>query len=252
MKKFVLFTLILSILASGIECLAQKKQAIQAIMGKGAIEVYKAIKTDPKKQLNLPGISNWGVIPVVPFGTYSPQAAIPKDTISLSINLADLSKKSHADLLQRHREAMLQKSKEKLKEVYRKQCAEMELGKPLRDTLAWIRLGNKAAELGLDSITADCVTRFLFYRPSTPKIAIAVDSLMSSSQPYARAIIEIDMEFKFCNFWGGGNRTPRESGFPILSSLPSWARNTCAIIPTLPGGRCAILTVTTTAQAACL
>ena len=58
MKKFVLFTLILSILASGIECLAQKKQAIQAIMGKGAIEVYKAIKTDPKKQLNLSGTSS--------------------------------------------------------------------------------------------------------------------------------------------------------------------------------------------------
>ena len=94
---------------------------------------------------------------------------------------------------------MLQKSKEKLKEVYRKQCAEMELGKPLRDTLAWIRLGNTAAELGLDSITAVSVNRFLFYRPSTPKIAIAVDSLMSSSQPYARAIIEIDMEIKFCN-----------------------------------------------------
>lgn len=220
MKKFVLFTLILSILASGIECLAQKKQAIQAIMGKGAIEVYKAIKTDPKKQLNLPGISNWGVIPVVPFGTYSPQAAIPKDTISLSINLADLSKKSHADLLQRHREAMLQKSKEKLKEVYRKQCAEMELGKPLRDTLAWIRLGNKAAELGLDSITADCVTRFLFYRPSTPKIAIAVDSLMSSSQPYARAIIEIDMEFKFCNFWGESDSTRIGiSDFKLLAEL---------------------------------
>lgn len=42
----------------------------------------------------------------------------------------------------------------------------MEAGKTPRDTLAWVRLGNRAARLDLDDVAADCMNRFLYYRPS--------------------------------------------------------------------------------------
>lgn len=217
MKKFALFALILSMLASAIECVAQKKQAFRLLMGKGSLEIIKAARNAPDIRFKLPGgASQWGVpgsLPVIP------QNFTPHDSLLLYI-MPTVSLPSPAELLQRRQEALLQKAKKQLEDVYQKRRAEMEQGKALRDTLAWVRLGNKAAELGLDSIATDCVVRFLSYWPSIPKIATAVDSLMDSSQPYARAILEIYTDIKFYKYWENPDSTKIGiSDFEILAEL---------------------------------
>lgn len=216
MKKFALFTLVLSMLTGSIECIAQKGQAIRAITGKGAIEMYKAIKTThntPDSRFKLPSVaSQWSSWrdPVPNLQNLTPHDSLYMPEI--------VSLLSPSELLQRCRK--VQQAKEQLKEVYLKQCAEMEQGRTLRDTLVWIRMGNNAAELGLDSIATDCVSRFLSYWPSTPKIATAVDSLMGSGQPYARAILEIYTDAKFQKYWENSDSTKIGiSDFEILAEL---------------------------------
>lgn len=77
----------------------------------------------------------------------------------------------------------------------------MEAGKTSRDTLAWVRLGNRAALLDLDDAAADCMNRVLYYRPSAARITRAVDSLMYASQRYARPMIETAAEREVYAYW---------------------------------------------------
>ena len=93
------------------------------------------------------------------------------------------------------------KAQEQVREFYRLRCADMEAGKTPRDTLAWVRLGNRAARLDLDDVAADCMNRFLYYRPSAAKITRAVDSLMYASQRYARPMIETAAEREIYAYW---------------------------------------------------
>lgn len=111
----------------------------------------------------------------------------------------------------------------------------MEAGKTPRDTLAWVRLGNRAARLDLDDVAADCMNRFLYYRPSAAKITRAVDSLMYASQRYARPMIETAAEREMYAYWQAPTHTTPAS--PTSGCSPHWANDTDAAPPTWPAGR---------------
>ncbi len=215
MRKFVLLILVFSMLMTGIECVAQKKQAIQALMGKGIIELHKVIKYNFNTQFTSPSVvDQW----INHYNPYNPQIVNRQDSLSLLLDLVKVS--NPTELLQCHQESMLQKEKVQLQGVYQKRCAEMERGKILSDTLAWARIGNKAVELGLDSVAVDCIARFLSYWPSTMKIAAAVDLLMNSSQLYAQSMVEIYTDYEFCKYWENSDSTKIGiSDFEILVEL---------------------------------
>lgn len=210
MRKFVLLTFILSLLTTGNECIAQKQQAVRAIMGKGAIDLYKAIKYNPATpyQSTIPSsaasAANQWRVPVSHYGLRTPQFTVRRDSLLRSVKITN-----HAELLQRHRKAMLQKAREQLQKTYQELCVEMVQGM-LHDTLALVRTANKAIEMRgesehdnkvLNDMAVNCFKQFILSRPSTPKIATAVKSLMSSSQCIAPLLIDEDIEYRFFKYW---------------------------------------------------
>lgn len=222
MRKFALLTFALSILTCGIESVAQRKETVKALLGISSLKIYDAVNyTPPHVEFKMPGATEQWVKPG--HEPYSSVIPVREDSVSLlsrCIKSINAPRISPAELLKRRQEALLQKTKAKLKQVYRQQCAEMEKGTALRDTLAWVRLANKAAELGLDSIALNCLDRFLSYVPSPPKLATAVDSLMGSCRLYVRPMIEIYTDNKFTKYWINTDSTKiGKADFDILAEL---------------------------------
>lgn len=233
MRRFAIFILFFSMLVIGTDCVAQKKQIMKGIGAAIGVGMYRGIQVPPIAVDRYLATDRYSAVNRysavgryhLPVPGYSPKVyhrqqdslkkADLRDSISRLVKLP-----SPEELLKRRQEAMLKKAKAQLKAVYQKQCAEMEQGKVLRDTLAWVRLGNKAAELGTDSIAKDCFNRFLSYCPSISKIATAVDSLMNSSQPYVSAMIGSFIDYEFCKYWENSDSTKiGVSDFEILARL---------------------------------
>lgn len=235
MRKLVIFTFIISMLATSIDCIAQGKAFIYGVraIGKsprwgtiGAIgkEVFDATAYQHTPPVQVPSVarhSEYGQL-VVPLQKNEQEHQSGKSIKDFKIKR--LPRPAELEKLQRRSQeakaaAKLQKAKVQLKKEYQELCVEIEQ-ETLCDTLALVRIGNRAVELKCDSMAVNCFTQFISRRPSTEKIAIAVDSLMNSSQVIASIIIDEDIKYKFCKYWENPNSVKISiSDFEILAKL---------------------------------
>lgn len=180
--------LLVLLLAFGTDCPAQKRQVIHALTGKGVKDLYNATQYKPQ-------------MPPLPRITPAPPSIVALPDTARLRALQETSQTRLRSLRLPDPKTIYRKAQEQVREFYRLRCADMEAGKTPRDTLAWVRLGNRAARLDLDDVAADCMNRFLYYRPSAAKITRAVDSLMYASQRYARPMIETAAEREVYAYW---------------------------------------------------
>lgn len=188
--------LLVLLLAFGTDCPAQKRQVIHALTGKGVKDLYNATRYKPQ-------------MPPLPRIAPAPPSIVALPDTARLRALQETSQTRLRSLRLPDPKTIYRKAQEQVREFYRLRCADMEAGKTPRDTLAWVRLGNRAARLDLDDVAADCMNRFLYYRPSAAKITRAVDSLMYASQRYARPMIETAAEREIYTYWHGPRRTRR-------------------------------------------
>lgn len=233
MRRIVIFALTLSMLTISIDCAAQfyrqgekmlkamrgKGVPAAAIVGKGAYDTYTSMRTVRQLVPNVAGQYGYR-------NRIAPTLIVPPDSLSklkLGIKVSDIKKlptPMELEELRRFRqEAKLQKAKKQLRKEYQKLCTEVEQG-TLRDTLALVRIGDKAVELKCDSIAVGCFMKFISSRPSTQKMVTAVDSLMKSSQVIAPPLIDEDIEYKFCKYWESPDSAKiGVSDFEVLAKL---------------------------------
>ena len=209
--------LLVFLLAFGTDCPAQKRQVIHALTGKGVKDLYNATRYKPQ-------------MPPLPRIAPAPPSTVALPDTARLRALQETSQARLRSLRLPDPKTIYRKAQEQVREFYRLRCADMEAGKTPRDTLAWVRLGNRAARLDLDDVAADCMNRFLYYRPSAAKITRAVDSLMYASQRYARPMIETAAEREVYAYWQDPDA--HDARIPDSGCSPHWANDTDAAPPT--------------------
>lgn len=240
MRKHFVFIFILSMLATDMDCFAQTMQGSKVfrairnrgipagiIIGNGisdAMKYHSYLKPSPYQNHYTNAGNQYSVVPPPP-AISKPRNLYDSLLLSLSKKNFPITKRPTPSEL---KEAMWKKEKKQLQKEYQELCTEIVQG-TLHDTLDLVRVGNKAQYLkhhlkqdstALSHITTNCFKQFIICRPSTSKIAAAVDSLMKSTQAIAPRLIDEDIEYRFCKYWmEDGCMNPGSFDFETLAKL---------------------------------
>lgn len=191
MKQILTIGLLLSLLTGVPAGQAQPKARKSAIAGKILFESYHAVQNPP-----VPPIER----------NIDPKLLKP---MPVHIDLVPDSSRTPLPRLKPLQGQFRRTLQKRVLDDYRQLCSEMEQRKPTRTPQRWIWVGDQAALLGLDSVAADCVKRFMCYHPSPRLLAYVVDSMMPTCREYARPMVEYTSEYWLQPYWTTPDTTSR-------------------------------------------
>lgn len=166
----------IAMIAAGIAFVNMSADAQLPTAAKVAITIERTIK----------GMSHIKPNPIPPIGRFPPRPIkLPKDSLKFPkpVKMPKLPERIQIQELDRQKH---EKRIDKLNKDYGK----LRSNGFASDTLAAVRIAERAAKLGVESIAVDCICRFAEIPPTTEQLAYAVDSLMIANWSFRRPLVE--------------------------------------------------------------